>query len=260
MPRFSGRSGDRDAVIAMKSPLRLNANLEPSRIRTRFEQYGRVHVPNFFDEKGASMMYDALANETPWQLSMIAGGRHINIDPAQLALMSDSDRNVLVQSANAGARHGFQYMFDNFPVHDLYEQGKFMDHPVMDLYRFLNSDNFLAFARSATGLHDIAIVDAQATLYRPGHFLTAHDDAAAGKHRLAAYVLGFTRHWRVDWGGILQFIDADDFVAEGFTPRFNSLNLLRVPQKHSVSYVTPAASEGRYSVTGWLRSAQRSNR
>jgi Rps23 Pro-64 3,4-dihydroxylase Tpa1-like proline 4-hydroxylase len=51
----------------------------------------------------------------------------------------------------------------------------------------------------------------------------------------------------------LQFIGEDGHITEGYVPRFNALNLLRVPQKHCVSFVTPAATGGRYSVTGWLR-------
>ena len=69
----------------------------------------------------------------------------------------------------------------------------------------------------------------------------------------AAYVLNFTPRWSPDWGGILNFIDRDGHVAEGYTPAFNALNVFRVPQLHSVSCVSPYAQAGRYSITGWLR-------
>jgi Rps23 Pro-64 3,4-dihydroxylase Tpa1-like proline 4-hydroxylase len=126
----------------------------------------------------------------------------------------------------------------------------------MRVQEFLNSREFLEFARDVTGMGDIAFADAQATLFRPGHFLTQHDDEVEGKNRRAAYVLSFTRRWRPDWGGILEFIDSDGHVAEGYTPRFNALNLIRVPQRHAVSYVVPWAVEGRYSITGWLRASR----
>nr|WP_240902836.1 2OG-Fe(II) oxygenase family protein [Caulobacter sp. SLTY] len=93
-----------------------------------------------------------------------------------------------------------------------------------------------------------------ATRYLPGHFLTAHDDAAPGKHRLYAYVLNLTARWRADWGGILMFLDEEDHVAEGYTPSFNALNIFRVPQRHAVSMVAPYAGEPRLSITGWIRS------
>ena len=56
-------------------------------------------------------------------------------------------------------------------------------------------------------------------------------------------------------GGLLLFHDRDGMV-EGLVPDFNTLDILAVPQLHSVSYVTPSAPTKRYSITGWLR-AQR---
>src|SRR5690606_24819670 len=102
-------------------------------------------------------------------------------------------------------------------------------------------------------MEDIAFADSQATRFSAGHFLTTHDDDVAGKQRRAAYVLNLTPHWRTDWGGVLQFIDADGHVTAGLAPKFNALNLFRVPQQHAVSFVTPSAPSSRYSITGWLR-------
>jgi Rps23 Pro-64 3,4-dihydroxylase Tpa1-like proline 4-hydroxylase len=73
--------------------------------------------------------------------------------------------------------------------------------------------------------------------------------------RRAAYVLNLTPEWRPDWGGLLQFYDAMGNVSRAFTPGFNVLNIFRVPQPHSVSWVTPLAAAPRYAVTGWLRAA-----
>jgi len=66
-------------------------------------------------------------------------------------------------------------------------------------------------------------------------------------------VLNLTPDWRPDWGGLLQFFDKRGDVFRAFTPRFNVLNLFRVPQPHNVSWVTPLAGAPRYAVTGWMR-------
>ena len=84
--------------------------------------------------------------------------------------------------------------------------------------------------------------------------LTAHDDEIAGKKRHAAYVFGLTPQWKTEWGGLLLFHTADGDVAHGLLPRFNTLNIFKVPQLHSVSMVNEAAAYRRYSITGWLRS------
>ena len=43
-------------------------------------------------------------------------------------------------------------------------------------------------------------------------------------------------------------------VEQALMPRFNAMNLFRVPRLHSVSPVAPYAGGARFSVTGWLRS------
>jgi Rps23 Pro-64 3,4-dihydroxylase Tpa1-like proline 4-hydroxylase len=59
--------------------------------------------------------------------------------------------------------------------------------------------------------------------------------------------------WRPDWGGYLQFLDEDGDIVAGYKPRFNALNLFRVPARHNVSYVPPFAPAGRFAITGWFR-------
>ena len=122
-----------------------------------------------------------------------------------------------------------------------------------DLHAFLNGEGFLGLMRDVTGEARIAMADAQLTRFRPGHFLTEHDDHAEGKNRFYAYVLNLTPAWRIEWGGLLAFHGPDGNVAEAFTPRFNTLNLLRVPTPHSVTQVALSAGADRISVTGWLR-------
>jgi Rps23 Pro-64 3,4-dihydroxylase Tpa1-like proline 4-hydroxylase len=119
---------------------------------------------------------------------------------------------------------------------------------------FLNGPEFLNLIREITGIPQIAWADGQATLYRPGDFLTVHDDDARHAKRLVAYVLNLTPVWRSDLGGVLQFIDDAGNIAEGYVPAFNVLNIFRVPAHHAVSAVTPFGGE-RYAITGWLHAA-----
>ena len=111
---------------------------------------------------------------------------------------------------------------------------------------------FLAFARAVTREPNLTKIDAQATCFQPGNFLTLHDDTGDGERR-AAYTLGLTREWRGDWGGQLLFHDAGGDVLRGFKPRFNAWTVFRTPQLHSVSQVANYAAKPRLTVTGWLR-------
>ena len=83
--------------------------------------------------------------------------------------------------------------------------------------------------------------------------LRRHHDRAEGSKRQAAYVFNLTETWRPEWGGLLMFHDDNRDVTRALVPRWNALNLFRVPQDHSVSLVAPFAPVSRLSVTGWFR-------
>jgi len=241
-------------MTASDPPVERNPALHASIVRPVLEKIGRIHVPHFFKAACADRIYECLQSETPWQLHLNDGVLNFDRPDEHMQLLPDAKRVLLLDGVydNAAAKR-FQGLYHTFPIYDSWRAGNRRDLYLMRVYEFLNSPAFLDFAREATGVQTISLVDAQATLYRPGHFLTEHDDRAEGKRRVAAYVLNFTREWHADWGGVLQFIDSDGHVAEGYTPAFNALNLFRVPQRHSVSFVAPFARAGRYSITGWLR-------
>lgn len=234
-------------------PLRLAETLDRKLIAAVYARAGRIHIRPFLSSDCATAIHRCLASDVPWQLHLNEGDRPINLVGASFEELPEADRARFLQGVYANAAHRFQYLFNSFPISDVYERGEHRSLYVMRVYEFLNSPDFLQFAREVTGAPTIALVDAQATLYRPGHFLTRHDDLNRGKKRVAAYVLNFTPRWQPDWGGILQFIAADGHIAEGYTPTFNALNIFKVPQLHAVSYVAPFAQAGRYSITGWLR-------
>jgi Rps23 Pro-64 3,4-dihydroxylase Tpa1-like proline 4-hydroxylase len=236
--------------------VRLNPGLEPTAIAEVYARHGRVHIPAILPPDVAERVHRALAADTPWNRVVRGVSKHYDLAPGSWEAQSDERRGEILQAVYAQGRGGFGYLYENFPIADHHEAGRHLDSFLMRVFEFLNSAPFLDFARSVTRDPSIAFADAQATRYSAGDFLTAHDDAVDGKHRRAAYVLNFTRAWRADWGGLLHFLDRDGHVAEAYTPAFNALNLLRVPQPHAVTYVNPLAGGARLSITGWLRARE----
>ncbi|NLG74767.1 MAG: hypothetical protein GX535_00870 [Xanthomonadaceae bacterium] len=234
-------------------PVKLAAHIDVAQIAQVYARVGRVHIAPALSRECAERAYRSLVEEVPWQLHLNDGEKAYDIAQEQVRLLPEATRVLLHERVQANAQRGFQYVFDSFPLSDAHALGRSLGIYAMRIFEFLNSPEFLAFAREVTGSAAIALADAQATLYRPGHFLTQHDDLANGVERIAAYVLNLTPEWRADWGGVLNFLDSDGHVAEGYTPVFNALNIFKVPQPHSVSYVAPFARAGRYSITGWLR-------
>jgi Rps23 Pro-64 3,4-dihydroxylase Tpa1-like proline 4-hydroxylase len=126
------------------------------------------------------------------------------------------------------------------------------DTPLGRLSAFLASSQALDAVRAITGADTFDNAFAQATEYRPGHYLTRHLDDPKGEHRRFAFVLGLTRRWDADWGGLLQFYDDRMLPTDALSPGFNTLDLFEVRHVHAVTYVAPFAQAPRLAVSGWF--------
>ncbi len=235
----------------------LSASLDADAIADQFGANGYASIPGILPGEQAKRVHKALAEFTDWNLVFSDRGNHIDLAAAQVHSLPPPKRRQLQDAIYAQARNEFQYFYNNYPIYDAHRQGRNTDHVLHRFYEWLDTDEFLGFARQVTGFDDIAFVDAQATRYNAGHFLTTHDDSQAGKHRRAAYIFNFTPDWSSDWGGFLQLLDDDGHVRRGLRPSFNTLNIVAVPQPHSVGIVAPFAGGSRLSVTGWLRYGDR---
>lgn len=233
----------------------LNPQLDIQAQRARFEADRRVQIPEALTPDFAEAIRGCLEREVDWTVAYIGEQGSTTIGGDQFRAM---DRQAVARfqaDLLARARRGFQFLYNSYMMVTAYKEGR---DPGLFLHRvleFLNSPEFLEPMRVITGVSAIRKADAQATCYRPGHFLRHHDDSSQdGQQREVAYVLNLTRDWQPDWGGLLHFHDEAGNVTDTFAPRFNTLSLFRVPMGHYVSLVAPWAGGNRYAITGWLRS------
>lgn len=229
----------------------LNSALDVSALARTFERDRRVQVKAFLSGDGAARLYEALRNRNDWTQVLSGEDKAIDLSRAVRSAMSEKQQLALDQAVYAGARYGFQYRYESIRITDSSNSNS--SDILENFTRWLSSAAVIEFLKSVTGDAAVTFVDAQATAYSPGDFLTGHDDAVSGKYRRAAYVFNLTPIWRIEWGGLLLFHSAVDETTYGLRPSFNTLNLFAVPQMHSVSEVTKAAPYRRYSITGWLR-------
>ena len=215
-----------------------------------FVRSGRLRLDDFLVPEDAGRLHDDLRASEAWHEVFNSGSKVFEMDRAARATFP-ADRSAALDTAiKAQAAHGFQYRYETIRVRD---DGAPCPVPVLDAFaKWLNTQSALGWFRSVTGFSTIDVIDAQATSYGPGHFLTEHDDDVAGKNRLAAYVLSLAPDWRAEWGGTLSFPETSGKI-EGLLPAFNTVMLFRVPQRHFVSEVASFAPTARISVTGWLR-------
>ena len=212
----------------------------------------RTQIAGFLQASAAESLRDCLQREVPWTLAERSQGHSTTHTATDYAAMSQAQRQALHDAAYRQARDGFQFVYDSYMMVKAAREGRDPRLPLHAVLEFLNGGEFLDFARWLTGVPGINAVNAQATRYRPGHFLTRHQDEEKNEGRVFAYVINLTPRWDTDWGGLLQFQDDAGDVLDTFAPRWNSLSIFRVPQSHSVSLVTPWAGEDRLAITGWF--------
>jgi Rps23 Pro-64 3,4-dihydroxylase Tpa1-like proline 4-hydroxylase len=237
----------------------INNDLDLPRWRQQLQQQGHVQVENYLQPAAAEHLRSCLQIEVPWTLALRDDTGSRTIDHAAYAAMGADALSALLASIAASGRDGdsnstanFRFVYDSYMMVSAYREGRdpgLLLHRVLELF---NSPGYLAFVQSLAGDTRIRRVNAQATRYRPGHFLRYHTDEEHSEGRLYAYVLNLSQHWRADWGGLLQFIGADGQVTGTLLPRWNTLSLFAVPAGHAVSLVAPWAREDRLAITGWF--------
>lgn len=230
---------------------RVNPDLDLDALARAYRDEGRVRIYGLLDQ-GSIELHRYFEASDHWIHLIGADGDVIELDKAARAAMSKEEWSAIEEAAYVRAREGFQYRYQALRVPENDEIGQGSD-PLTAFALLMQSEEMIGLLRAVTGFGGLAFTDGQATAYGNGDFLTGHDDDVAGKNRVAAYVYGLTPHWRIEYGGVLLFHGEADRTVEGLAPRFNTLDLFSVPQRHSVSMVTPSAPHRRYAVTGWLR-------
>lgn len=248
----------RDRSRSAVTPILLNEQLDPAPLREAYLRDGRVRIHNAFKPDAAQAIHQCLSRDVPWRLSFWDYDRPererlVVMTREEFGRLTPQESALLSRKINQQAQDRFQFLYNSYMLIDAFERrldpGLFIHH----VLAYLGSDHFFDFARQVTGAHDIERVDAHATRFLPGHFLTEHADPHPTQIRRVAYVASFTPMWKPDWGGLLQFHDESGRgVSATLVPDFNSLTLFRVPVSHSVSYVAPFARGQRLSITGWL--------
>lgn len=241
------------AAMSDAPVFRMNPAINARDYSETFRRDGIVQIKTIFEPELADYLEKALKDDTYWRLTY-AGEKEqaLSLNSEQLA---KTDLQALAGEILARASTGFSYVYLACNLRLTYDAPECAQHPLYKLYHLLNSPEWLAFGREVTGHTDVVRVDATATWYRPGDFLTMHTDLVGS--RRTAYTLGFTRGWRADWGGQLLFhASKTGDVERGYVPAFNVLTMFNIPRNHSVAQVAHYATEKRLTVSGWLFAPQ----
>ncbi len=231
----------------------INEALDIGAARATLLRMGRVQLRDYLQPDAAAKLERCLLEDVPWNLGLREDDVARTVRADELAALDEVAHAALLARVQRAARGKYAFAYENYMMVQAYKLGYDPDLLLHPLLEFLNSPQHIAYLHVLTGDDRIRRINAQATRYRPGHFLRQHNDSHASDGYLFAYVLNLTRDWQADWGGLLQFIDARGAVEQTFMPVYNSLSLFRVPADHAVSLVAPWAERPRLAITGWYQ-------
>ncbi len=223
----------------------LNDSISWSDFGRTLQQYGLVDIPNVLIPERANALYRVLADQTPYRLAYRIDGQDLETDVDAIA-----EQHALQSLSTSQQR--FTYLYDGYHLVKAHLANDRRVPLLRELLEYFNSPAFLGVARTMTGDAAIRRVDAQATRYRPGHFLRTHNDVLEEERRRFAYVLYLTQGWQSDFGGLLAFTDERDDVQYAIKPTFNRLLIFRVPHLHHVTAVGAMANVPRLAISGWF--------
>lgn len=241
-----------------KALFELNPDLDRTALAQRFAAAGRLQVDDILTPETARELRDILARGTEWGVAVQAGANAAPQSWRGRELRDPATGREVVEAVKAtdkaAAQRDYAFRSHRYSLVEGLQKQWHPGGPHELLLEYLNASDFLGLMRTITGIPELAKADGHASCFGPNHFLGRHIDSHVGEGWRIAYVLNLTiDDWHPDWGGYLVFYDEQGNIETGFKPRFNTLNLFRVPQAHAVTYVPPFAPRGRYAISGWLR-------
>ncbi len=235
----------------MESSCTLAHRTDIEQLAQSFCRNGYVLVPNVLSTEFAKAVLARAQSWTEWNLVTRIGDAHKAFDAKAMSELPVDKSEAFLAMVHAQARSGFQYLYERYPLDDRARMGLLTDPILAQALQSVRSAAFIALLKQITQIGDLEDTDLQLSRYRAGHFLTGHDHSHAPGLRRAAFVINLTQNWRADFGGILQFIDADGHIERAFTPSFNAMALFRVPKPQAVSAVPAFVDKPRFALTGW---------
>jgi SM-20-related protein len=161
--------------------LRLNPNLDPASFAEIFQRDGVVQIPVFLMPEDADSVATAM-NGLTWNIvAPDEKSETLVISPQAIQQFGEAQVRQFLQGAIKRASRGFSFVHLSYAMQD--EYGRDPTPPIHRATELLQSRDFLDLGAAVIGSDQVDGVRVQASNYRPGDFLTLHDDRH--KHSVA---------------------------------------------------------------------------
>ncbi len=230
--------------------LQINPALDLEAAKARYAFQRRVQIYDFLTDDSAEQITDVLTAKTPWGFTYQDGGmmRHISSRELESLTRGRSERiaKTLHEHVQSGA---YTFGYHNFLLAESAASDPAITNEISNISVMLNSQILLTLVRDITGKSNLNKITASAALYANNHFSGQRPQSTNNTARIG-FSLQFTKEWKNDWGGHLQFLNAADDIIQSYKPRYNCLILFEASQPHSTSFVTSFANKGHYCING----------
>ena len=233
----------------------INPDLDRKAIFEEYNDTGLVFIKDYLIPEIAESLYQALDAEVDWELLTHGKEGQSAYSHEQLQSFTYDQQQALIPAHMPHYGGQFSYAYKRYIISKAALSGTapkaltdfFVNTNSLEYFKFFDLDKDLALANH---------LDVNASLYDKGNFLSSHNDYDSTTKRtagLAAHVLGLTKNWKKEWGGMLTFCDNWGRIKLQRSPSFNTLALFKIPTWHYVTEVSQIAEQPRYSVYGWLK-------
>ncbi|MCY4357471.1 MAG: 2OG-Fe(II) oxygenase [Gammaproteobacteria bacterium] len=233
--------------------------LDTEALHQKYQNTGFVIIHDLLCDAVAEAAYHSLKNSVPWEFHYRAfkSGDNVGIlAPEQYASMSEKEALKLVPKIATLKDNDFTFAYCRYTIPTTLENTPENLYILTEIYRYFNSQEYLALMGKITGNDSGKEVSTWASRYDRHHHLSIHMDESPGQGRIAAHVLGLSKDWKKEWEGCFAFCNSKGKPVHRVPPRFNTLILFKVPRLHLVTPVKPYAGASRYSLFGWYKSTQ----
>ncbi|MCF6263744.1 MAG: 2OG-Fe(II) oxygenase [Xanthomonadales bacterium] len=234
----------------------INPDLDIDSLANAYKLDKRLVIKNFLKPEVAERVRTACQSSVPFSVHYVIDDKYQSKSPVEVNKMSAREKQTIYDRVSASASQGVGFLYDGYLRSRAEKTSATTDVKELDflhsVFDYIDSENVINIIKSITGKQDITAADSQFTRFTSGHFLTRHLDVVPGKGRRIAFVLGLTKNWHPDWGGLLQFYEKNGTPRDAWMPQFNVLSIFEVSHIHAVTYIAPYATEPRLSLTGWF--------
>ncbi|MEL7231128.1 MAG: 2OG-Fe(II) oxygenase family protein, partial [Pseudomonadota bacterium] len=243
-----------NAATISLAPLRERVD-DIDALAAEYQETQFVQIKGIFAEETAQAISKLLREQVPWKLIYVDGQNGVvQLSQQEAAAIGPQEMQRRMGQVMQLATRNIGFCYKGYHMTHAVRDGVDPGHPVHEITKFLSSREFIDFGEKVIGVSPLTQIDAQASLFDQGSFLTRHVDEGSHNERRAAYTLSFCPNWQTDWGGLLQFIDRETTdVTSAWVPRWNTLTIFDGRRVHSVSPISSFAGDGRYSIVGWFR-------